>query len=82
MELSVCSCSPGRDVHFHALPKGGRALVIPCVYNTCAHMLACCYNELRSGVSEVADVRLGETSSMLVALRMLMASSDSCLLEE
>jgi hypothetical protein len=25
------------------------------------------------------DVRLGETSSMLVALRMLMASSDSCL---
>jgi hypothetical protein len=27
----------------------------------------------------VADVLLGETSSMLVALRMLMASSDSCL---
>lgn len=27
----------------------------------------------------VVDVRFGETSSMLVALRMLIASSDSCL---
>lgn len=68
-----------RDVHFHALPEGGRALVVPCVHDTCSHMLACRHNELRSVVSEAADVRLGETSSMLVALRMLMASSDSCL---
>ena len=37
------------------------------------------HNELRSNVSEVADVRFGDTSSMLVALRMFMASSDSCL---
>jgi hypothetical protein len=37
------------------------------------------YDELQSNVSEGADVRFGETSSMLVALRMLMASSDSCL---
>jgi hypothetical protein len=55
--------------------------VVPCVYNTCAHMLACRYNELRPAVSEVADVRLGETSSILVALRMLIASSVSCLYE-
>jgi|SRR5690242_3973415 len=68
-----------RDLHFHALPEGGGALVVPCVHDTCSHMLACRHNELRSVVSEVADVRLGETSSMLVALRMLMASSDSCL---
>jgi hypothetical protein len=71
-----CLC---RDVHFHALPEGGRALVVPCVYNTCAHMLACRYDELRSAVSEVADVRFGETSSILVALRILIASSVSCL---
>ena len=68
-----------RYVHLHALPEGGRALVVPCVYNTCAHMLACRHNELPSAVSEVADVRLGETSSILVALRMLIASSVSCL---
>lgn len=68
-----------RDVHFHALPKGGRALVVPCVHDACAHMLACRHNELRSVASEDADVRFGETSSMLVALRMLIASSDSCL---
>lgn len=67
------------DLHFHALPERGRALVIPRVYNTCTDMLACGLCELRSNVSEVADVRFGETSSMLVALRMLMANSDSCL---
>jgi hypothetical protein len=67
------------DLHFHALPERGRALMIPRVYNTCTDMLACCHCELRLNVSEVADVRFGETSSMLVALRMLMASSDSCL---
>ena len=53
--------------------------MVPCVYDTCSNMLACRPSELRSIVSEVADVRFGETSSMLVALRMLMASSDSCL---
>lgn len=53
--------------------------MIPCVHDACADMLACRHRELRSNVSEVADVRFGETSSMLVALRMLMASSDSCL---
>ena len=53
--------------------------MIPRVYDTCTDMLACGLCELRSNVSEVADVRFGETSSMLVALRMLMASSDSCL---
>jgi len=70
----------GRHLHFHALPKRGRALVVPSVYDACSHVFPC------TAISFVymarfrgPDVRLGDTSSMLVALRMLMASSDSCL---
>lgn len=37
------------------------------------------YCEFHARTDEFRYVRLGETSSMLVALRMLMASSDSCL---
>lgn len=37
-------------------------------------------NKLRWHDAGVADVRLGEISSILVALRILIASSDSCLL--
>jgi hypothetical protein len=33
----------------------------------------------RIALAARGNVRLGETSSMLVALRMLLASSDSCL---
>jgi hypothetical protein len=33
----------------------------------------------RMALAARGNVRLGETSSMLVALRMLLASSDSCL---
>jgi hypothetical protein len=36
--------------------------------------------KLRAHVRAVANIRFGEISSMLVAFRMLMASSDSCLL--
>ena len=44
-----------------------------------ARVSLCWYKlRLRHEVPE-PDVRLGDTSSMLVALRMLMASSDSCL---
>jgi hypothetical protein len=38
-----------------------------------------CHCKPRVHPGEARYVRLGETSSMLVALRMLMASSDSCL---
>ena len=37
------------------------------------------YCEFHARTEEFGYVRLGDTSSMLVALRMLMASSDSCL---
>jgi len=54
--------------------------VVPSVYDACSHVFPC------TAISFVymarfrgPDVRLGDTSSMLVALRMLMASSDSCL---
>ena len=54
--------------------------MVPSVYDACSHVFHC------TAISFVymarfrgPDVRLGDTSSMLVALRMLMASSDSCL---
>jgi hypothetical protein len=51
--------------------------MIPRVHNACSHVLPYTSISMYRMASACADVRLGETSSMLVALRMLMASSDS-----
>jgi hypothetical protein len=79
----LCAMSGCREneanLHFHALPERGRALVVPCVHDACSHMFSCAKISFDGLMSGVADIRLGDISSMLVALRILMASSDSCL---
>jgi len=37
------------DAHFHALPERGRALVVPCVDDAAADMLACASVSLSRG---------------------------------
>jgi hypothetical protein len=34
-------CPLELDLHFHALPERGRALVVPCVDDACSHMFPC-----------------------------------------
>jgi hypothetical protein len=76
----VCRARQGSNLHFHALPKARRALVVPRIHNACSYMLSCAVISFDCPFSAFGgDVRLGETSSMLVAFLMLMASSDSCL---
>jgi hypothetical protein len=77
--LSCRECASRSDVHFHARPKALRVLVVPRIHNASSHMLSYLIISFGRVVSGVADVRLGDTSSMLVALRMCWASSDSCL---
>lgn len=37
----VCRARQGSNLHFHALPKARRALVVPRIHNTCSYMLSC-----------------------------------------
>jgi hypothetical protein len=54
--------------------------MIPCVHDACSHMLSChAISSVGTGTGLRTNVRLGEISSMLVALRILIANSDSCL---